>query len=376
MYDGLYDRIPEFERRSGLKVEVVVRLTHPELNAWVKQAFADGSADIDLLSTHTKYAPSQVQWLAPLDGLVSDLHVADLLARPAELSRIEGQLVQVPRNLDVRLLHYRRDWLGDNVPDTWTQLAEVAQSLTTDAAAGFLFPGRESGLFGTFYELLVGAGGELFDAQLRPAFDSPEGVWAVEFLTNLHLVKRVTPRELPGWHYDEISAEFRAGRAAMVCDWPGSYHLYRDPATCVAADRLGLAQLPAGPAGPRSAYAGCHSFAVPRSAANPEGGFALLRELTSVEAQVAEAQLGSIPCRRSALARIQQESQADSALAARWQLLARSEEAMIMPPRFAAYPGCEDAIWKAVQRAMTGDWSPRQAVARAAEDVREIVNKA
>jgi len=376
MYDGLYERIPEFERNSGLKVEVVVRRPHPELNAWVKENFASGSPDIDLLSTHTKYAPSQVQWLAPIDELVPDDDLADLLPRPAELSRIDGRLVQLPRNLDVRLLHYRRDWLGENVPATWTRLAEVAQSLTTDDVAGFLFPGRESGLFGTFYELLVGAGGALFDHELRPAFDSDAGVWAAEFLTDLHLAKRVTPSALLGWHYDEISAEFRAGRAAMVCDWPGSYHLYRDPATCVAADRVGLAQLPAGPAGPRSAYAGCHSFAVPRSAANPEGGMLLLRELTSLDAQVAEARLGSIPCRRSALTTVQQESQTDPALSARWHLLARTEETMIMPPRFAAYPGCEDAIWKAVQRAMTGEWSPRQAVARAAEDVREIVNAA
>jgi multiple sugar transport system substrate-binding protein len=359
MYDGLYERIPAFERESGLTVDVVVQLPHPELNAWVKQAFTGGAPDIDLLSTHTKYAPSQAQWLAPLDDLVTEEHLSDLLPRPAALSRIDGRLVQVPRNLDVRLLHYRTDWLGGKVPATWTELADVAQALTSESAAGFLFPGRDSGLFGTFYELLVGAGGELFDERLQPAFDSSAGEWAAGFLADLHLVRRVTPRVLPAWHYDEISAAFRAGQAAMVCDWPGSYHLYRDPSTCAAADRVGLALLPAGPAGPRSAYAGCHSFAVPRSAGNPGGAITLLRELTSVGAQVAEAELGSIPCRRSALTRVQQESRTDSGLESRWQLLARTEETMIMPPRFAAYPRCEDAIWRAVQRAMTGDWSPR-----------------
>ena len=71
MYDGLYARIPEFERRSGLAVEVVDRLPHPELNARVDRDRASaGSADLDLVSTHTKYAPSQAPWLAPLDGLV------------------------------------------------------------------------------------------------------------------------------------------------------------------------------------------------------------------------------------------------------------------------------------------------------------------
>ena len=54
MYDPLYDAIPRFEQDFGLSVEVVVQVPHPELNAWVQEAFTSGDADIDLLSTHTK----------------------------------------------------------------------------------------------------------------------------------------------------------------------------------------------------------------------------------------------------------------------------------------------------------------------------------
>ena len=46
---------------------------------------------------------------------------------------------------------------------------------------------------------------------------------------------------------------------------------------------------------------------------------------------------------------------------------------MIVPPRFAAYPRCEDAIWRAVQQAMVGAWSPEQAVARAADEIQRII---
>jgi multiple sugar transport system substrate-binding protein len=159
----------------------------------------------------------------------------------------------------------------------------------------------------------------------------------------------------------------------MVSDWPGSYHLYRDPETCRVADRFGLALLPAGPSGARAAYAGCHSFAIPRASRNPEGGTALLRYLTSFDAQLDEARQGAIPCRASALARIREESSGDPAEASRWQLLAETEETMIIPPRFAVYPQCEDAIWRAVQQAMVGVWSPEQAVARARADVERIV---
>src|SRR5918995_2810295 len=135
MYDPLYEAIPAFERESSYRVEIVEQLPHPELNAYVKRAFESGTADLDLLSTHTKYASSQAQSLAPLDGLLPSATIDDLLPRPLELSRVDGQLLQIPRNLDVRLLHYRRDLFENathreaffnrygralEVPSTWT----------------------------------------------------------------------------------------------------------------------------------------------------------------------------------------------------------------------------------------------------------------
>ncbi len=375
MYDRLYDSLPHFVRQTGFNVEIVAQLPHPELNAWVERSFGAGDPDIDFLSTHTKYAPSQAEWLTPLDDVVDGADLADLLARPADLSRVDGVLLQVPRNIDVRLLHYRTDLIAAP-PDTWIDLADEAARAATGARAGFLFPGRESGLFGSFYELLVGAGGDLFDDGLDPAFDSKEGAWAAGFLVDLHRTRKVTAPALPLWHYDEISAEFRAGRAAMVCDWPGSYHLYRDHVRCTVADSVGLAVLPAGPAGGRSAYAGCHSFAIPRLARNREGGAALLRYLTSFDAQLGEAREGAIPSRASALARVQEEARGNAFEAARWRMLAETERTMIVPPRFAAYPKCEDAIWRAVQKAIVGEWSAEHAVRQASADVRRVVKEA
>jgi multiple sugar transport system substrate-binding protein len=203
MYEPLYELIPAFEAASKIRVEVVAQLPHPELNAFVKQAFQSGTR-LDVISTHTKYAPSQTPWLSALDDLVDDDITEDLLPRPAELSRIEGQLLQIPRNLDVRLLHYRRDLVA-KVPETWSELFDTATGLTRATGDGspfygFLFPGRDSGLFGTFYELLIGAGGRLFDDDLNPAFDSAAGRWAVEQIVELHHIRRVTPRDLANWH--------------------------------------------------------------------------------------------------------------------------------------------------------------------------------
>ena len=374
MYDSLYDRIPAFEKASGLRVEVIDRLPHPELNARVKRELESGAADIDLISTHTKYAPSQAAWLSPLDAdVAADVH--DLLPQPRELSRIDDALLQVPRNLDARLLYYRRDLIGASVPETWDALVDTATVLTRRGVSGFLYPGRDSGLFGTFYELLVSAGGQLFDKTLRPAFDGPAGVWAADWLAELHHRRRVTPHQLPAWHYDEISAAFRRGEAAMVCDWPGSHHLYMSPGTCAVAGRVGVALLPSGPAGIRAAYAGCHSFAIPRSARNRAGAVQLLRDLTSTAAQLGEARRGAIPVRMSALAQIRAEAAADAGETHRWDLLTRTQDAMIIPPRFAAYPDCEDVLWHAIQRAMIGEVSPKDAVHGGARRIEALLER-
>jgi multiple sugar transport system substrate-binding protein len=131
--------------------------------------------------------------------------------------------------------------------------------------------------------------------------------------------------------------------------------------------------LPAGSSGARPAYAGCHSFAIPREAANRAGAARLLQFLTSFEAQLLEARQGAIPCRVSALSAIRDEQADDAAASERWQLLAAQVETMIVPPRFAAYPLCEDAIWRAAQQAMLGHLSPASAIDHAAAAVAALV---
>jgi multiple sugar transport system substrate-binding protein len=103
MYDPLYTRIAEFEEIQGLSVETVVAPTHPDLNEQIEAEFASGGASYDLISAHTKYAPSQIQWLTPLDDDLDDEELEPFTPRTLELARIDGSLYSVPRNLDVKL---------------------------------------------------------------------------------------------------------------------------------------------------------------------------------------------------------------------------------------------------------------------------------
>lgn len=170
MYDPLYSRLEELEEREG--VEVVATLAHPDLNERVEEEFGAGAARYDLISTHTKYAPSQMQWLTPLDDDLESEELEPFNPRTLELARINGNLYGIPRNLDVKLLYYRTD-LMDAPPASWEELLEEAARLRSGDLYGFAFPGKESGLFGHFFELHAMAGGRMFEDSGPPASSTP-----------------------------------------------------------------------------------------------------------------------------------------------------------------------------------------------------------
>ena len=113
-YDALYTRLPQFEKETGYTVNVRVQLPHPALNAHIDEMYSTGAARYDVISTHVKYAPAQQEWLLPLDGKVSDEELSAFSPALLELARVDGALVQIPRNVDARVLFYRKDLFTDS----------------------------------------------------------------------------------------------------------------------------------------------------------------------------------------------------------------------------------------------------------------------
>jgi multiple sugar transport system substrate-binding protein len=370
MYDPLYGRFPEFEEEHGVKVEAVVAPTHPDLNERIAKEFGSGEARYDVISTHTKYAPSQKQWLTPLDDDLAPSEVDRFNERPLELARIDGALYGVPRNLDVKLLLYRTDLMEDQ-PSSWEDLRETAARLRSGDHHGFVFPGKESGLFGHFFELHAMAGGEMFGDGGPPAprMDDEAGRWALGLLKDLY--ENAAPKETPDWHYDEVAACFREGRAAMSTDWPGSFYTYVDPRGSEVAGRFDVALYPEGSAA-RRVYSGSHSFAIPTSVRDRPVAVELLRFLTSRESQAYEARLGTLPARADALEDARSEAGPGSLEERRWNLLKRAQESALIPPKHPNYPAVEDAIWEGIREVFVGNKS----VAEALRDTEEAAGLA
>jgi multiple sugar transport system substrate-binding protein len=333
MYDRLYELLPA-------DVEIVVHADHPTLNREVAARLARGER-IDVLSTHGKYAPSQSDWLLPLDDLVAADALHELAPRPIDLCRFEGALLCVPRCIDVRVLWWRTDLL-DCPPRTWEDV---------EAAPGaFGFTGRESGLFGLFFELVAGAGGSLFDEALRPQLATPEGVAAVERLQRL---AAQAPDDLPTWHYDEVDDALLGGRVAMAAAWPGGTDRIRHSEL---ADRLAPARYPGG-----WSYSGCHGWAIPRTCGDVPAAVALVERFAGASAGAADAASGTIPANRVALAGHEPVDDVD---AERLAITAATiDDGMLTYPPLRRFPEVEDAGWGAIHDALRGARSAADAVA-------------
>ena len=352
MYDPLYERIGEFEEREGISVEAAVAPTHPDLNEHIEEEFSSGTASYDLISTHAKYAPSQKRWLTPLDEDLEDPELENFTPQTLELARIDDLLYGVPRNLDVKLLYCRID-LVPEPPSSWEELREEAARLKSDGLYGFVFPGKESGLFGHFFELHAMAGGRMFEGEGPPAphLNDEAGRWALALLRDLY--ERAAPEETPDWHYDEVAACFREGKAAMSTDWPGGFYTYEDPERSAVAGSYGVALYPEGRAG-RFVYSGSHTFAIPVTVRDRPAALELLRFLTSRASQAFEARLGTLPARSDSLGDARAEAEVGSLAERRWALLEEAQEAALIPPKHPNYPAVEDAIWQGVREALLG----------------------
>ena len=371
MYEPLYRLVDEFSAAGQVVVEAGFRGDHPALNAHLASS---PNPPYDLVSTHTKYAPSQARFLAPLQTLITSVELADFYPKVLDLATVEGNLLGIPRNIDVRLLHYRTD-LMEKPPQSWDELFEVALRLTgSKSRYGFAFPGRESGLFGTFFELCEAAGAHLFPANGIPDILNDGGRWALGLLRRM-FASGVVPPEIVDWHYDEVHRSFREGHVAMIGDWPAYYPAHLDPSLSGVHDCFSVAVYPIGPSGESKTYGGCHTFALThRGASNPDA-VELLCFLTALERQMFECSRGSVPVRQSVMQQILgHASEKDSE---RWLMLESViATSVIIPPKMKQYPEIEAVLWQTLQKAIIGKMEEEEALNSIVRQIADIVNRA
>jgi multiple sugar transport system substrate-binding protein len=242
---------------------------------------------------------------------------------------------------------------------------------------GTQFAGKEEALAGRFYELLFANGGDYFDADLNPIFDSEAGVSAATWMQNLY-ANGLIPSDTPNLLWPEVAANWCNGDVAFYLEWYGWYSYFQDPASCPnVAGKFGLARGPVGAADVHTGWAGAHAFSVTKASKNKEAAVQLVKFLTSEAVEYDEAKLGVLPVRSDVSARVQADAAgSDVPLDSERLMLAATQvsEDFRTPPLFADWISFTNEWFPTLQSIILGDMTVEDGLAKGVADTNELLD--
>ncbi|MCI2400908.1 sugar ABC transporter substrate-binding protein [Aliiroseovarius subalbicans] len=392
-YEPLYTLIPEWEAATGAKVEILSRKSHFELDREMKQDIAAGNIDYCVFSNHTNFAPQYDVMTQPLDGLIDADTIAAFSPLVISHATVSGDLFSLPRHSDVSNMFYVKSLYEDEAnkaafekeygyaltpPETWAQASDQAKFFT-DAPDryGTHFAGKDEGITGRFYEMLVAEGGVLFDDNWKPTFNSEEGVRALNWFVDLYQAKAV-PAGTTNYVWDDLGLGFAAGAVAYDLDWAGWAAYFNGSDSKIGGD-VGVALAPKGSSGKRTGWSGSHTFSITKACDNKDAAASLVTFLTSQNAQMIEARAGLLPTRTQVWTDVIAEFKADgnAFMVEVFDIWGQSmADHAFTPPLIAEWGEVSNALWPQLQAAILGDVTAQEALDKAAKEVSEVMEDA
>lgn len=280
-------RFDRFTEATGIKVEVDYVPFPNMLEALTAELV--GGQGYDLVTVMDAWVQSMDMLLLPLDAIAarSDVNLEDFPGVHMARGYIGDELRGLPVRGHVQLLFYRKDLLekaGVGVPTTWDEVVTASQAIrSATGSSGIALPyGKSNGQnLMIWYNLLWGHGGDVFDANGAPIFNSDSGVAATEQYVGFLRKDGIVPEGSASFAEQDAVNSFKQGNSAMVPVWWWVRSQLIDPTqSTVAADQLGYASMPKVAGGASTSYANTWVYGVTAESANPEAAQEFLAFVT------------------------------------------------------------------------------------------------
>ncbi|WP_417811483.1 hypothetical protein [Thalassospira alkalitolerans] len=390
-YEALYARIPEWEAATGAKVDIISKKNHFELDKEFKSDIAARTTDWCVGSNHSSFASQYASLYTDLNGFIGKDVVDEFVQANIKAATFDGKLVMLPRaQFDVSALYYQKNLYEDAarakafeakygyplaVPETWAQVKDQAIFFADPPNFyGTQYAGKDEAIVGRYYEMVVAEGGQLFNDDFSPAFNSDAGKRALQWFVDLYDARAV-PAGTTNYLWDDLGNGFASGTIGLNLDWPGWAGFFNDPTASKVAGNVGVAPAPKGSAGIRTGWSGFHGFSVTEDCANKEAAASLVEFLTNEDSQKLESSAGPLPSRTAVWDYISEQAKDDPYRA---EVLAAFKEtaatAFAVPPT-SLWIEATNLIYPELQAAILGDKTVDEALADAAEAVDDLMQE-
>lgn len=330
------------------------------------------------------------KWVEPLDRFLDDptltdkawFNLEDIVPLWRKADEVGGKLYGMPVEGEATIHVYRADVyreLGLRPPDTLEELRQTAArahkpeaKLAGLALRGFRGAGQNMYIWPSLFRAW---GGQWFDAGGAPAVNSEAGVRSLEFYVDV--LRKYGPPGVENWNWPEIMEAFAQGNVVQYIDANSTASVLENPAKSKVAGRVGYQRWPKGPTGRR--VTSIWNWAMPVNAALPErkkkATWLYIQWLASRETQMRTAVLKEGPGAvvRTGVNRLSiwndpeyrkvigfTKDYADVVLTSM-----REDTDVDWRPRVPQWPEIGEIMALAIQQALVGQKSPKEALTEA-----------
>jgi multiple sugar transport system substrate-binding protein len=264
------------------------------------------SHDFDVFSMDVIWVPefARAGWLRDLSHLLPKAEREEFFPGPLKAVTYGGRIYAVPWYVDAGLLYFRKDLLrkyGLSPPKTWKNLVDAAQYVLSkeNGLYGFIWQGKQyEGLVCNALEYFWSNGGEVLKGD-EVTIDSPENIFALQFMRDLIVKYKVTPSLVTTATEETTRHIFGNGKALFMRNWPYARNVFEQEGSAIKG-KVGVTHLPSFAGKESTSTLGGWQLGVNRYSKHPEAAEKLVRFLTSSESQKSLAlTVGYKPARKS-----------------------------------------------------------------------------
>jgi multiple sugar transport system substrate-binding protein len=284
------EEYPNIEIQLNLMPDSVNQM-HDALAVWMTAE--DPTVDIYGMDTPWVLEFGQADWAVPLNDHLPELE-ENFIASGLDIFSYEGQRLGIPFWGSSSGFFYRTDLLeeyGFEPPQTFDDLVNIINTIQADRPelTGLAWPGaREESLVMVWANFLYGFGGQYFDEAGSCVFNSPEGVAAVEFMTN-SVNNGLAAPETTAWTAAEARTRFVEGNSIFLWHNHDLVAWLDDPERSAVAGKWDFMPSPAQPNGQSVSLTGGFAFAVNPYTDNLDEALQVMEIIGSEEVQQAFA---------------------------------------------------------------------------------------
>lgn len=283
--------IAAFTAKTGIKVKSYTQGNFNDLHDRYATLFAAQDSSVDVVMTWAGWSAEfgQAGWLQELDPAAVP---SDLIKPALDAVSWSKKVYGLPKFSSVQTMFWSKPlWEKagvdpDTAPQTWDEFVTTAKALTSGDQYGYACDmGNASGAYQNFLRTLLLNGGDMYDKDYKPTFNSEQGVEALSKLVDLLQVHKVMdPSSLQITNASDLGDLFAKGKTGIVFNWPFQYAVATAKTAALNPSTVGNDLIP-GITVRSASIDGSEGFAISKFSKNKEAALAWLQFVTGADVQ-------------------------------------------------------------------------------------------